>query len=259
VAIVFANDVTAEGMDRTSLDLPGDQDALIRAVAKANRNTVVVLHTGSAVLMPWKDEVAGIIEAWYPGQQSGTAIARNLFGKVNPSGRLPVSFPASNTQNPDARSPMDTTGQENVVTFDEGLNVGYRYFDARRKSPLFPFGFGLSYTKFKMSNLRVKRNGSAATVRVKVTNTGQRPGAEVAQVYVGFPRSSGEPPRQLKAFRKVWLKPGRSKRVKLELPPDSFKYYSEDADDWVRPDGRFKIQAGSSSRNLPLTGSLKFG
>ena len=256
-AVVFVNDVTSEGMDRTSLSLPGDQDDLIRAVAKANPHTVVVLHTASAVLMPWRNKVAAIVEAWYPGQQSGDAIAKTLFGDIDPSGRLPVTFPASETQNPTVRPPVQTTGLDNVVEFTEGLQVGYRYYDAHGQKPLFPFGFGLSYTSFELSGLKVKPDGSGGErLSVRVENTGDRAGAEVVQAYVGFPSGAGEPPRQLKAFAKVSLKPGQTRRVKMRLDPASFEIFDETSNSWVRPSGKFRIYVGTSSRDLPLKANL---
>ncbi len=255
-AIVFVNDVSAEGMDRTSLSLPGDQDDLVRAVAKANPNTVVVLHTAGAVAMPWKNQVAGIVEAWYPGQQSGAAIADVLFGRVDPSGRLPLSFPAAGTKNPAITVPSDTTGADNTRTFGEGLKVGYRWYDAAKEKPLFPFGFGLSYTTFRMSGLRVRKAGSGATVSVRVKNTGTRTGSQTVQVYVGFPAAAGEPPRQLKAFRKVTLKAGRSSVVRLSLGADSFQVFDADKHARTTAKGRFRVFAGSSSRDLPLAASL---
>lgn len=258
-AVVFVNDISAEGMDRSSLSLPGDQDDLIRAVAKANPNTVVVLHTASAVAMPWKDQVAGIVEAWYPGQQSGEAIAKVLLGRTAPGGRLPISFPAAGTKNPAVKPPSDVTGSDNVRPFSEGLKVGYRYYDAANENPLFPFGFGLSYTTFKTSNLSVRRQGSGATVQVRVKNTGSRTGSEVVQVYLGFPSGSGEPPRQLKAFRKVALKPGRTSTVTLPLAASSFQVFDEASNAWVTSKGRFSVRVGSSSRDLPLQASINVG
>jgi beta-glucosidase len=259
-AIVFVNDVTSEGMDRTSLSLPGDQDDLIRAVAKANPHTVVVLHTASAVLMPWRNKVAAIVEAWYPGQQSGDAIAQTLFGDVDPSGRLPVTFPASETQNPTVSPPDQTTGPDNVVEFSEGLEVGYRYYDANGKKPLYPFGFGLSYTSFKLSGLKVKPDGSGAQkVSVRVENTGRRAGTQVVQAYVGFPSGAGEPPRQLKAFAKVSLKSGQEKTVKMRLDPSSFEIFDEGTGSWTTPTGRYRIYVGISSRDLPVRTSVDVG
>ena len=150
VAIVFANDAQGEGMDRTSLSLPGDQNQLIDAVAAANRNTIVVLNTGGPVLMPWLHEVDGVLEAWYPGQQFGTAIAAVLFGDANPGGRLPVTFPASETQGPAAANPPNTyPGVNGIESYDEGLDVGYRWYDATGQRPLFPFGYGLSYEQLR--------------------------------------------------------------------------------------------------------------
>ena len=223
--MVFANDVTGEGMDRPSLALPGDQDQLIAAVAKANPRTVVVLHTASAVLMPWRNKVAGIVEAWYPGQQSGAAIAKTLFGDVDPSGRLPVTFPRlRRARGRRPTTPRAIPGIGNVVQYSEGLFVGYRFFDRYRQQPLFPFGYGLSYTHFKLSGLKVtKRGGGRYGVSVRVRNTGRRAGAEVVQLYVGFPPKTGEPPRQLKAFGKVFLGAGRgpcrpAQPRPLELP-----------------------------------------
>jgi beta-glucosidase len=260
VAVVFANDVTGEGMDRTSLGLPGDQDRLISAVAKANPRTVVVLHTASAVLMPWRDQVAGIIEAWYPGQQSGAAIAKTLWGDVDPSGRLPVTFPASDSQGPTAGNPSRFPGIGNVIQFSEGVFVGYRWFDRYRKRPLFPFGYGLSYTHFKLGDLTVKKRGKGRLgVGVHVRNTGRRAGAEIVQLYLGFPEKTGEPPRQLKAFAKVRLAPGQSRAVRLNLNRSSFRYFSEAADHWKTKPGTYRVEVGTSSRNLPLTAQVRLG
>ena len=257
-AVVFVNDVTSEGMDRTSLSLPGDQDDLIRAVAKANPHTVVVLHTASAALMPWRNKVAAIVEAWYPGQQSGKAIAKTLFGDVDPSGRLPVTFPKNDAQSPTANDPARYPGIDNNVEFSEGLGVGYRYYDANGKKPLYPFGFGLSYTSFELSGLKVKPDGSGGQkVSVRVENTGDRAGAEVVQAYVGFPSGAGEPPRQLKAFAKVSLKSGQKKTVKMRLDPSSFEIFDEASNSWVRPSGKFRIYVGTSSRDLPFKANLK--
>jgi beta-glucosidase len=260
VAVVFANDVTGEGMDRTSLGLPGDQDKLISAVAKANPRTVVVLHTASAVLMPWRNKVAGIIEAWYPGQQSGAAIAKTLWGDVDPSGRLPMTFPASDSQGPTANNPSRFPGIGNVVQFSEGLFVGYRWFDRYRKRSLFAFGYGLSYTHFKLGDLNVKKRGRGRYgVSVRVRNTGRRAGAEVVQLYVGFPPKTGEPPRQLKAFGKVRLAPGETRSVQLNLNGSSFRYFNEATNSWKTRGGTYRIYVGTSSRNLPLRARVHIG
>jgi beta-glucosidase len=260
VAVVFANDVTGEGMDRSSLGLPGDQDKLISAVAKANPRTVVVLHTASAVLMPWRKKVAGIIEAWYPGQTSGTAIAKTLWGDVDPSGRLPVTFPASDSQGPTADNPSRFPGIGNAPQFSEGLFVGYRWFDRYRKRPLFPFGYGLSYTRFALGDLKVKKRGKGRYgVSVRVRNTGRRAGAEVVQLYVGFPPKTGEPPRQLKAFGKARIGPGRARTIRLNLNRSSFRYFNETANGWRTRPGTYRIYVGTSSRNLPLRARVRVG
>jgi beta-glucosidase len=258
VAVVFANDVTGEGMDRPSLALPGDQDALIEAVARANPRTVVVLHTASAVSMPWRRKVAAVVEAWYPGQQSGAAIAKTLFGDVDPSGRLPVTFPASEAQGPLAGHPERFPGIANVVRYTEALLVGYRFFDARGQKPLFPFGHGLSYTSWSLNRLKVSKGGQGRVrATVKVRNTGRRAGAQVVQLYVGYPSNAGEPPRQLKAFSKVFLGAHRSKRVTLDLDRSSFGVYDEAGSRWKTVPGKYRIYVGTSSRDLPLSASVR--
>lgn len=256
VAVVFVNDVTSEGMDRSSLSLPGDQNQLIEAVAQANPRTVVVLHTASAVLMPWHNNVASIVEAWYPGQQSGTAIARTLFGDVDPSGHLPVTFPADESQGP-TTTPDRYPGINGVAQYSEGLDVGYRFYDQYQQQPLFPFGYGLSYTSFSLSDLRVANHGSdryVATVRLR--NTGTRAGAQVVQAYIGFPSSTGEPPRQLKAFNKVFLRPGESGTVTLDLNSSSFQTFDEASNSWVTTSGAYTVYVGTSSQDLPLQSLL---
>ncbi len=256
VAIVFANDVSSEGMDRPSLQLPGDQNALIAAVARANRRTIVVLHTAGPVLMPWLPNVAGVIEAWYPGQQSGSAIANTLFGRADPAGRLPVTFPRNAAQGPATRQ-AEYPGFGNLVQYSEGIFVGYRYYDRVHETPLFPFGFGLSYTSFRLSGLSVHAaGGGAQRATVTVRNSGHRTGAEVVQAYLQFPAAAGEPPRQLKAFAKVVLRPGQVAHVRLALPASSFTYYDARRGAWPTAHGRFRVYVGTSSRALPLTASI---
>ncbi|MDE3148161.1 MAG: glycoside hydrolase family 3 C-terminal domain-containing protein [Acidobacteriota bacterium] len=252
VAIVFAGAWAHEGWDRASLALPGAQDSLIEAVAKANPNTIVVLQTGEPVLMPWINDVAAVVEAWFPGEEGGTAIARVLAGDVNPSGKLPITFPPSDAELP-ASTPDQYPGIHGVEHYSEGLKVGYRWFDAEQKTPLFPFGFGLSYTQFAFSNLAVspQPDGSVA-VHVTVANTGTRPGAEVAQIYVGYPKETGEPPLQLRGFSKVQLQPGESKQLEFNLEPRAFSYWSVADHGWKVAPGSYSISAGSSSRDLPL-------
>jgi len=252
VAVVFVNDVTSEGMDRTTLALPGDQDRLIAAVAAANPRTVVVLHTAGPVLMPWLDDVAAVIQAWYPGEESGHAIASMLFGDVPPSGRLMITFPRSEAQVP-AVQPGQYPGIDNVVRYDEGVFVGYRYYDEFAQEPLFPFGYGLSYTTFTLDGLTVRGRATGKyKVSVRVRNTGDRAGAEVVQLYVGFPTSIEEPPNQLKGFAKVMLDPGKARRVKMKLDPSSFAHWSTTENAWVVEPGTYALRVGTSSRDLVL-------
>ena len=250
-AVVVASAPASEGWDRRSLALPADQDALISAVAAANPRTIVVLNTSSAVTMPWLHKVAGVVEVWYPGQTAGTAISRVLYGDVNPSGKLPVTFPASDSQGP-ARSSIDYPGDNTDVYYSEGTLIGYRWFDAKNQQPLFPFGFGLSYTTFKFADLKVAKNQRGYLVTAKVTNTGSRAGADVAQLYLGDPAAANEPLRQLKAYAKVDLKPGQTKTVRLPLPRTALAAWINTDTGWKVSNGRYSISVGDSSRNLPL-------
>ncbi|NJC68633.1 glycosyl hydrolase [Planosporangium thailandense] len=252
-AVVFAGDAIGEGTDRTDLALPGDSDQLIHDVAAANPRTVVVLNTGAPVLMPWLHEVAGAIEAWYPGQESGNAIAALLFGDVNPSGRLPMTWPASARQGP--VSSYDDLHRR-VEPYDEGILVGYRWYDATAQRPLFPFGYGLSYTTFRYSDLRIAGQGRNATVSVRVTNSGRRPGAEVAQLYLGAPPAAQEPPKQLKGYQKVTLEPGESTRVSFHLDAGSFASYDTGLQRWTVHAGTYQVMVGGSSRDVRAAGWL---
>lgn len=252
VAVVFASAFQTEGADLADIDLPGEQNRLIAAVAAANPRTIVVLNTGSAVTMPWLDSVQAVLEAWYPGQEDGDAIAALLFGDANPSGKLPVTFPRSLADVP-AATAAQWPGVGGKVQYSEGLLVGYRWYGARSVAPLFPFGFGLSYTTFRFANLRVSAGrGRTVTVGVDVTNTGARTGAEVVQVYVGAPPSTGEPPWQLKAFRKVELAPRQTRRLSFALDARAFAQWDSTAGGWVVGAGRYRIGVGDSSADLPL-------
>jgi beta-glucosidase len=253
VAVVFASDYNSEGFDRPSLSLPGDQDALIAAVAAANPRTVVVLDTGGPVLMPWISSVAGVVEAWYPGEEDGAAAAAVLFGDVDPSGKLPVSFPAANGQGA-IDSGTQWPGVGLVSSYSEGLDVGYRSYHATGTQPLFPFGFGLSYTDFSFGGLSVVPSGAGYSVTVEVTNTGSRTGAEVPQVYLTDPAAAGQPPDQLAAFSTVTLAPGQSAAVNLEVPASAFQSYL--ANGWTTVPGTYTISAGDSSANLPLSANV---
>jgi beta-glucosidase len=262
VAMVFVDDPAGEGADLSSLSLPGDQDQLIDAVAAANPDTIVVINSGNPVLMPWLSQVKGVIEAWYPGQEDGDAIAALLFGTVDPSGKLPMTFPQSASQTPTS-SPQQWPGENGQVDYSEGLDMGYRGYDAEDITPLFPFGYGLSYTTFRFSDLSVSPGSttSPGDVRVAatVTNTGDRTGSEVAQLYVGDPVSTGEPPRQLKGFQKVTLAPGQSTQVRFTLTGQDLSWYDSAVNTWVVTPGSYQVYVGDSSAlaNLPLSGSFQ--
>jgi beta-glucosidase len=259
VAVVFASSFETEGSDLQDIDLQGQQDQLVSAVAQANPNTIVVINSGSAVTMPWIDQVKGVVEAWYPGQEDGNAIASVLFGDTDPSGHLPVTFPKSLSDVP-ASTAAQWPGTGNQVQYSEGLDVGYRWYQDKGITPLFPFGYGLSYTTFGFSNLTVTPDHTtsrgAVTVQADVTNTGGRYGADVVQVYAGDPSAAGEPPRQLKGFRKVALAPGQTKQVSFQLSPSAFAYWDNAANAWAVADGSYRIMVGDSSANLPLTGTV---
>lgn len=268
-AVVFIADGETEGKDRTSLNaidrectlvacfpvIGPNQNALVSAVAAANPNTIVVVQAGGPVAMPWLKQVRGVLDMWYPGEQDGNAAAALLFGDVNPSGKLPLTFPKSMKQ-----SPIHSARQWPGVTiqgvphsvYSEGLLVGYRWYDAKHITPLFPFGFGLSYTNFAFSNLAVTPTSSGATASFTVTNVGSRAGAEVAQLYVGDPRAAHEPPIQLKGYQKIWLQPGTSELVTLSLDRRSFAYWNTDANGWRVAPGCYTIHVGGSSTYLPL-------
>jgi beta-glucosidase len=261
VAVVFASDFETEGSDLTSIDLPTQENQLISAVAAANPNTIVVLNTGSAVTMPWLSQVKGVLEAWYPGQEDGSAIAAVLFGDVNPSGHLPVTFPKSLADVP-ASTPAQWPGVNGQVQYSEGVDVGYRWYAAKDIAPLFPFGYGLSYTQFTYSGIRVTPGPITArgqvTVSADVTNTGKRAGADVAQLYVSDPAATGEPPQQLKGFDKVSLKPGQTKRVSFRLPAaQAFSYWDSDVNAFAVADGAYKLSIGDSSASLPLAATVR--
>ena len=257
VAVVFVSNDESEGSDLSSIDLSSADNSLISAVAAANPHTVVVLNTGSAVTMPWLPEVAGVFEAWYPGQQDGTAIGALLFGGADPSGHLTVTFPASLAQVP-AATAAQWPGQNGTVQYSEGIDVGYRWYDTQGLSPLFPFGYGLSYTSFSFSNLSVTTlpKGGAATVSATVTNTGSRAGADVAQLYVTDPSAAGEPPRQLEGFARVSLQPGGSQTVSFPLTQRSLSYWNSCSSVWATATGSYGIAVGDSDAHLPLTGTL---
>jgi beta-glucosidase len=260
--VVVSDDTEGEAADRPNLSLPSAQDELISAVAAANPRTVVVIDAGAPVSMPWLGQVSAVVDAWYPGESNGTALASVLYGSTDPSGHLPVTFPRDLSQVP-AATPAQFPGVNGQVQYSEGLDVGYRWYDSKDITPLFPFGYGLSYTSFAFSDLRITpaaTRGSSPTVQVSavVTNTGKTAGSEVAQLYLGDPPAAGEPPRQLKGFQKVNLKPGQSATVHFTLDKHDLSYWSDSANGWVVPSGGFQVQVGDSSAlaGLPLRGGF---
>src|SRR3984893_7232480 len=275
--VVVSDDTESEAADRVSLSLPSAQNELISAVAAANPHTVVVVDAGAPVTMPWINQVSSVVDAWYPGESHGQGPASLVFGQTNPSGHLPVTFPTDLSQVP-ASTPSEFPGTGGEVQYSEGIDVGYRYYDANNETPLFPFGYGLSYTTFAYSHLNVTprevmngtsnpgtpacgcngQSGKQVTVSATVTNTGKVTGSDVAQLYLDDPAAAGEPPRQLKGFQKVTLKPGQSTTVHLTLSGQDLSYWNDTANGWVVPDGTFGVYVGDSSgpANLPLRGSF---
>lgn len=258
IAIVFAGEQLGEGMDKTSLNLPGNQDELIDAIASANPHTVVVLNTSTPVAMPWLNKVSAVLESWYPGQESGAGIASLLFGDADPGGRLPMTFPENSDQGP-AVKPDEYPGTNGVANYAEGVLVGYRWYDLHQQTPLFPFGHGLSYTSFRFSDLGVKRNQNSVTISVKVKNKGAREGLDVVQVYVADPESAHEPPSQLKGFAKVSLNPNESKTVRIDIPFESLVTWDENTDNWKLWEGSYDFKVGESSRRILLHSVMKLG
>jgi beta-glucosidase len=264
IAIVVVHTDETEGSDRPNLHLPGNQDQMISAVAQANKHVIVVLDTGGPVLMPWADNVAGIIEAWYPGQEDGNSLAAILYGDFNPSAKLPLTFPRSGDAIPTA-SKEQWPGVGGRSIYSEKLNVGYRWYDATNTEPLFPFGFGLSYTTFRVGHFALDQqtissgaleSGAKLQVTVDVTNTGKRAGAEVVQVYIGHPAANGEPPHRLGAFGKIELQPGETKPVTVSVDATAIRIFNTDRHGWEIPIGTYEILAGTSSRDLPLKGAI---
>jgi beta-glucosidase len=266
VAVVFADQYMSESGDAPSLSLPGRQNELIATVAAANPRTIVILISGGPVAMPWIDQVAGVMEAWYPGIAGGQAIADLIFGDVVPSAKLPITFPRSELDLPhplifgDLGSAKDASdghwSADNLVRqslaadYTEGVRFGYKWFDSEGKRPLFPFGYGLSYTQFKYSSLHI--DAGSRTVSFTVQNTGRRNGAEIAEIYVKLPKISGERFRRLAAWKRVVLDAGEQKAVTVSLEPLTLASFDERRDQWVWPSGKYLVFVGGSSRDLPL-------
>ena len=276
VAIVFVSQWESEGMDLPSLSFtdvihlaPIDQDALVAAVGAANPRTIVVMENGGAQVMPWLNQVAAVLEAWYPGERGGEAIANILFGAVNPSGKLPITFPASvnDLPRPTIAAPPDQTTVFNVDYTIDGFNVGYKWFDTKNVAPEFPFGFGLSYTTFSISNAQLATNLSSSNpnfqVSFSLTNTGSVAGAEVAQVYLGLPAATAEPPKRLVGWQKVLLQPGQAQSVNIEVDENDsshpLSYWDVNSNSWQVANGDYLVYLGNSSRSVTQVGTFHVG
>ena len=253
--VVVADNTETEGADRPGLNLPSAQNALVSAVAAANPHTIVVVQAGAPIAMPWVHRVSAVLDTWYPGQTDGAALANVLFGRVDPSGHLPVTFPRRLADVP-AANPARFPGVHGQVQYSEGVLVGYRWYEAKRIKPLFPFGYGLSYTRFQFSHLHLSANRvdgvTPIHVSARLTNVGHVTGTDVVQVYLGLPRSTGEPPRKLVDFQRVTLSPGQSKVVDFSIRPREEWWWGRNG--WTETSGVYRIYVGDSSAraNLPL-------
>ncbi|GAA2350235.1 beta-glucosidase family protein [Streptomyces violaceusniger] len=257
--IVFAHDDGTEGADRKDLSLPADQNGLISAVADANPNTIVVLNTGSSITMPWLSKVKAVLDTYYPGENGAEATARLLYGDVNPSGKTTQTFPASESATPVAGDPLRYPGVDNQENYSEGIYVGYRWYDKEKAAPLFPFGYGLSYTSFAYRDLAVRQSHGTLTVSFTLKNTGTRDGDEVAQVYVGASPETTAPQavRSLGGYQKVHLRSGQSKSVRIQVDAQQLKYWNASSHAWELGTGHREVWVGSSSRTLPLHGGVE--
>ena len=258
VCVGFGGQWQSEGFDRPDMELPGKQNTLIERVAEVNTRTIVMLNTGSPITMPWLEKVAAVVQAWYPGQECGNAIADVLFGEINPSGKLPQTIPVRLLDNP---AYLNFPGENGKVYYGEGLFIGYRYYDKKEIVPLFPFGFGLSYTTFSYSPLQLSTEqigpGDTLQVSVAIMNTGERAGKEVVQLYIRDEQARLQrPEKELKAFAKVSLKPGERKTVTLSVGRDELAYYDDLAREWVAEAGVFEVLVGASSRDIRATASF---
>ena len=271
MAIVFAYQWTVEGFDLADLSLAGTQNQLIEQVAAANPNTIVILETGTAVTMPWIDHVSGVLEAWYAGGKGAEAVAEILFGEVNPSAKLPITFPRSEADLPHpqlAVPPPIAQGESSAnaarprfaLPYEEGLKVGYKWFDSEGKPVLFPFGYGLSFTTYSYSSLTVT-GGSASpragvAVSFKVSNSGSRTGTEIAEVYASLPESANEPPGRLVGWSRVTLRAGETRQVTINIDRKYLSVFEEDANGWRLIPGDYTFRVGGSSRDLRLAQRL---
>ena len=265
VAVVVVRDYRNEHADLPNLTLSNEQDLLIQVVAAANPRTIVVLATGGPALLPWLDQVPAVLESWYGGQEQGNAIADILFGDVTPSGKLPVTFPRSDFGTP-VSSPSQYAGRDGIVAhYSEGLGVGYRGYDQFGIEPLFPFGYGLSYTSFAYARLQVKPETTDGTELIQlsftVTNTGGCVGAEIAQVYLGLPTSTSEPPKRLVDWAKVELAPGETEKITVTLDPNDtshpLSYWNVNTHGWETASGDYNVYVGASSRDIRLADTFR--
>jgi beta-glucosidase len=262
VAIVYARTYEGEQRDRVSLKLPQSQDQLIAAVRAANPHTIVVLANSGPVTMPWLSSVPAVVETYFGGQESGTALGHILWGDANPSGKLPITYPTSETATPPGvTSPW--AGSTNLnVAYTDGIDVGYKGYQQAGITPLFPFGFGLSYTRYVYSSLTVTRPTANGPISLSfyITNTGAREGSEVAQLYVGLPASTGEPPERLVGFTRVTLQPGQSKKATITINPtdgtNPLGFYNTTTQSWQIAAGTYQIDVGASSSDIRLHGSF---
>jgi len=278
VAVVFAGTIADEGRDRTTISLGPQKDSLIEAVAAANPRTIGVLEDNASTLVPWIDRVPAVLEVWFPGEETGDIVARLLLGAATPSGRLPVTFPVRESDLP-AHVPQQWPGVDSAgaavpiprannalthVRYSEGLEIGYRWFDAQQIAPRFPFGFGLSYTSFAIRDVSVASRRSDATqpivVQFTVSNTGRRRGADVPQVYLDMPAGQGEPPKRLVGFAKVWLDPGETRRARIVIDPAAANHplgrWGGAAQQWEVASGRYDIMVGTSADEIVWHGAI---
>ena len=273
VAIIYGYQWESEGMDLENLDLPGNQNELIEKVAAANPHTVVVLESGGPITMPWVDHVSAILEVWFGGSRGAEAVANIIFGDVNPSAKLPITFPRSvadlphpkvvqppresipNYMQPDVWKQIAAGLPAFQITYDEGVKVGYKWYDAEKKAVLFPFGYGLSYTTYSYSNLKVT-GGPTPHVSFTVTNTGDRAGAEVAEVYAALPAAAAEPPKRLVGWSKVKLNGGESKEVTVAVDQKYLSIFNVEQNGWQLIPGEYTFLVGGSSQSLPLKETL---
>ncbi len=260
IAAGFNAEIESEGSDR-EFSLPIGQDELIREIAQINPKTVVVLTSGGAVdVTPWLASVPAVLEAWYPGQEGGKALAGILLGDIDPSGHLPITWDASLAQNPSAPYYYYTQPGTNKVEYKEGIFTGYRGYDHAGTKPEFPFGFGLSYTTFQYGHLNIVAGSNPGDYKVSydVTNIGSRSGADISQVYVGeeHPKVS-RPIQELKGFARTQLKPGETRHVEVELKARAFTYYDVEGKHWQADPGTYTVRVGSSSASTPLSAIIK--